>query len=957
MEIRSFTISFAKIKAKKRKDHEKILTQEAERLQKLIDVLPTADNINYYTEIRNQLERISFDRARGACIRSKVQWHEFGERSSKYFFNLEKRNYENKFITRLTKDDESCLTDPKEVLEEQRRFYSKLYSSQNPRVNDPRFNLLFTGVMIKKLGNEQKETCEGLLTVEECKEVLKNFSKNKSPGTDGLTAEFYSFFWDLLSDTMVNSFNYGFQKGKLTVSQRQSIIRLIPKKDKDLSRLKNWRPISLLNLDYKIATKALALRLKKVLPSIINDAQTGYMEGRFIGENIRLISDILHFTAQQNLEGIALFIDFEKAFDSLEWDFLLKTLDTFQFGHDFKTWVKILYTNITSCTINNGYASNWFELHRGVRQGCPLSGLLFVLAVEILSIAIRASRDIKGIQIADREIKLSQYADDTTVFCKDIFSLEKLLDLLSTFGDCSGLKLNVAKSEAMWLGKTANEKDMPFDVKWPRRPIYALGTAFSYNRNLCEAENFTSKINKLQKLFNIWSQRDISLYGRILITKTLGLSKLIYSSACVQTPARVSDIVNKLVVNFIWNGKKPKIKRDTLIGPKDKGGLELPDYEIVTKSLQCAWVKRMKEGIRKQWMEIPPFYLENVGGPFIFDCDYDLHLLNLSNMPTFYIDILKAWTEVQGLCKADFHQNNIRSSILWNNKNITIEGKSVYWKEWHIAGIDRLEDLLDENNSFLGYHQFCRKTGLKPPFTKFFGLISAIPSKWKQTLRSGINLNRQETNKPDQTFLNKGTCKNIRNLLTQNKFCNPLASSRLCRLGIEYDNLNAIYLLPFNVTKETKLSMFQYKIIHNILPYGNMLYMMKILNSLLCNYCNLLETLPHMLVECNTVHDFWVKAISWWNSQSGNSYAVNVLSILFGYYPAERTTRLFNYYILLGKRYIFVERLELKTLTMSHFLDFVNNKIIVQRAISQSKGQMNKFYSVWKPFLSLLEKL
>ena len=149
---------------------------------------------------------------------------------------------------------------------------------------------------------------------------------------------------------MVNSFNYGFQKGKLTVSQRQSIIRLIPKKDKDLSRLKNWWPISLLNLDYKIATKALALRLKKVLPSIINDAQTGYMEGRFIRENIRLISDILHFTAQQNLEGIALFINFEKAFDSLEWDFLLKTLDTFQFGHDFKTWVKILFTNITSCT-------------------------------------------------------------------------------------------------------------------------------------------------------------------------------------------------------------------------------------------------------------------------------------------------------------------------------------------------------------------------------------------------------------------------------------------------------------------------------------------------------------------------------------------------------------------------------------------------------------------------------
>ena len=141
---------------------------------------------------------------------------------------------------------------------------------------------------------------------------------------------------------MVNSFNYGFQKGELAISQKQSVIRLIQKKDKDSLRLKNWRPISLLNLAYKIAKKALALRLKKLLPSVINDAQTDYMEGRFIGENIRLISDILHFTAPEILEGIAPFIDFEKAFDSLEWDFLFKTLDTFQLGHEFKSWVGIL---------------------------------------------------------------------------------------------------------------------------------------------------------------------------------------------------------------------------------------------------------------------------------------------------------------------------------------------------------------------------------------------------------------------------------------------------------------------------------------------------------------------------------------------------------------------------------------------------------------------------------------
>ena len=185
------------------------------------------------------------------------------------------------------------------------------------------FSILKKGITrINVLPTTWKETTEVQYRIE-CRYAL-SFQKNKSPGTEGLTAEFYSFFWDHLSSTMINSFNYGFVKVELSISQRQGIIRLIPKKNKNLSLLNNWRPISLLNVDYKIATKALALRLRKVLPSIMSDVPTGYIEGRFIGEDIRMISDIIHFTTEQNQEGIALFIDFEKAFDSLEWAFLLR---------------------------------------------------------------------------------------------------------------------------------------------------------------------------------------------------------------------------------------------------------------------------------------------------------------------------------------------------------------------------------------------------------------------------------------------------------------------------------------------------------------------------------------------------------------------------------------------------------------------------------------------------------
>ena len=282
-----------------------------------------------------------------------------------------------------------------------------------------------------------------------------------------------------------------------------------------------------------------------------------------------------------------------------------------------------------------------------------MSGLLFVLAVETLSACIRSCKEIKGIQVGNSEIKLSHYADDTTTLCKDELSLGKLLDLLDIYGDCSGLNLNTAKTGALWLGKNAARKDTPFGIKWPETPICALGTSFSYNDKLCEWENFTPKINKIKTLFNVWSQRDLSVYGRITIAKTLGLSKLLFSSACICTPAHVIDKVNRLIVNFVWRRKKPKIKSDTLIGSKDQGGLDMPEYETFSTSLQCAWVRRMQEGVGNQWMTIPSFYLGKVGGPFLFDCNYDINLLNLNTVPAFYIDILKCWADAQGARERD----------------------------------------------------------------------------------------------------------------------------------------------------------------------------------------------------------------------------------------------------------------------------------------------------------------
>jgi len=162
----------------------------------------------------------------------------------------------------------------------------------------------------------------------------------------------------------------------------------------------------LLNCDYKILSECIAERLKRVISTIIHPNQTGFVKGRNMSDAVRTLLDILDDTVSRHLSGMLMTIDFEKAFDSVNWKFLLKALESFNFGESVIKWVELFYNKISSCVMNKNITSPYFNISRGVRQGDPLSPLLFIVSVELLAVNIRKNQNIKGIEFSGKEIKM-----------------------------------------------------------------------------------------------------------------------------------------------------------------------------------------------------------------------------------------------------------------------------------------------------------------------------------------------------------------------------------------------------------------------------------------------------------------------------------------------------------------------------------------------------------------------
>ena len=529
-----------------------------------------------------------------------------------YFFELEKRHFNSKTIRNLKIDDNTTLNTDEEILNEAKRFYQALYTSNNSLCqNVSGEDLFFQQGNQCTISDDERNHCEGLLTARECLESLKNMESNKTPGTDGIPVEFYKVFWNDIKPFFLASINASHAKGLLSISQRRGLLTLIPKKDKSLCYIKNWRPILLLNCDYKIAAKSIANRIKRTLPSVINSDQTGFQKNRFIGENIMLLNSILSYTDIEKIPGLLLFIDFEKAFDTLEWSFIEKALKYYNFGDSLIVWIKLFYIDISSSIQNNGWSSDFFNLSRGVRQGCPLSPYLFILCAEILGAAVRRDTLIRGIKISDNECKISQYADDTTFILDGTrSSIERSFVLLNMFAKLSGLKVNYEKTEALWIGSFKNRTHklaINQNIKWSIRKVKSLGVWFSISKEEAVSLNYQEKKEKISKILNCWQLRRLTLLGKITVIKSLAASQLVYIMSSLPS----SQSYLKEIHQLLYHGRGDKIERSVMLNEYKDGGLKMLDIRSFNYALKSKWVRMyLDDNNQAKWKLFFDFFFQ-----------------------------------------------------------------------------------------------------------------------------------------------------------------------------------------------------------------------------------------------------------------------------------------------------------------------------------------------------------
>lgn len=828
-----------------------------------------------YVNLMAELEEIEQEKCQGAILRSKAKWAIDGDKNTKFFLNLEKKRQNNKNITQVKTGNGKVICDTDNILNEICTFYTDLYDCVQTDQTDIDN---FLSIADKRIDESDRELCDKNVTIDEVRKSLFSMSKHKSPGADGLTVEFYIQFWDELKDILLRLYQCVYTQSIMTRSMRSGHITLIYKNKGDKNLLKNWRPISLLNVDYKIIARVMSDRLKQVLPGIISPEQSSCIIGRDITDTVASIRDVIWMMERENEEGYLIKIDQEKAFDRVSHQYLFSVLEKFGFGPVFNNWIKIFYQDISSSVKCNGYLTNYFPVKNSVRQGCPISALLFTLTAEPLNIAFKQCKDITPIAIpfSTKQSIIFQHADDTTVTVSDKKSIFRTFEMFDEYGKASGAKINKSKTEIMCLGKSIiTEIDtelQSFSIS--KDVIQILGVYVGKKQTECDEQNWKRKIDHIKSLLNMWKQRHLSIQGRAIVIGSLTLSRMWYILQSQSIPDWALQAIKTEILRFMWMNKSHPVRYSTMIGKKKEGGMNIPDITLKMNAFRIKFIKRFLDNTRNDlWKETMKYFMKSICNMNLtFECFYmKFNKQMLKELPCFYQEMFMAWNTFYENVEFNLGISDIYNQPLFHNYKICFRNQPIYFKFFIEAGFVKIKDICYEVvPGFIRLNlvketimNICDNVSEKRIELAYAVIRKSIPLEWDILLRRQVNTSTNTLSVDcvvisgtKQYPLLYMSTSNIYDVLRQRVFFEPISQNFWtnkfpnCQIEKCWEIIHLNGKLPDMVEND-------FRITHNIIYTLERLHKMKIVDDELCIFCRTeTEDVIHLFLKCNRLKRF-----------------------------------------------------------------------------------------------------
>jgi exonuclease III len=542
--------------------------------------------------------------------KSRALWLKEGDSNTRFFHKVANSHRRNNCVDNLCIDG-VMSHDPTEVKEHIVQFYKKLYTEQSnwrPRMDNQAFS---------SIDDEEKVWLERDFEEMEVWEVVKGMDGDKAPGPDGFTMAFFQSCWAVVKHDVMAVFSEFYRRRQLVKSLNVTFVYLVPKKV-DAVEMKDFRPISLVGGMYKIVSKVLANRLKKVLGKLISYSQNAFIGGRQILDSVLIANECLDARMRSGTPGVICKLDLEKAYDHVNWSFLLYILKRCGFGERWREWIEWCISTVRFSIIVNGSPEGFFNSSRGIRQGDPLSPLLFVLVMEALSRMVNATVEqglISGFSVggrvfSDLVVSHSLFADDTLIFCEACpEQLHYVRLILLCFEAVSGLKVNLGKSEMVAVGDVGNIGTLAafLGCRVAGLPMKYLGLPLGAAYKAASIWN--EVIEKMERRLAGWKKLYLSKGGRVTLIKSTLSNLPTYYLSLFPVPVSVANRIEKIQRDFLWGGMgdEPKmhlVNWDQVCRPLRAGGLGIRNVLKFNKALLGKWLWRYATESEALWYKI-----------------------------------------------------------------------------------------------------------------------------------------------------------------------------------------------------------------------------------------------------------------------------------------------------------------------------------------------------------------